>query len=201
MPSGNGSGKSREITAYSRHDCTTERTRQIPNARKCACPTNSVGPIAGLLEAARGAVDSSRRDARLAAHLQPVWNVFGDFLEIFPKGYGATVLIAACLLTSRMNVGPHGESQGKRSNGGRNGAHSSSAESPYGGMSFFIGRPNLDRSGARALLNVQNLRLLLLSTRLEQLQSDPAIGPTRICAHWGFVSSAQLCRSHGSNMQ
>ena len=100
-------------------------------------------------------MDSSRRDARLAAHLQPVGNVFGDFLEIFPKGYGATVLIAACLLTSRMNVGPHGESQGKRSNVGRNGAHSSSAESPYGGMSFFIGRPNLDRSGARALLNVQ----------------------------------------------
>jgi len=117
-----------------------------------------VGPIAGLLEAARGAVDSSRRDARLEAHLQPVWNVFGDFLEILPKGYGATVLIAACLLTSRMNVGPHGESQGKRSNVGRNGAHSSSAESPYGGMSLFIGRPNLDRSGARALLNVQNLR-------------------------------------------
>ena len=25
-------------------------------------------------------------------------------------------------------------------------------------MSFFIERPNLDRSGARALLNVQNLR-------------------------------------------
>src|SRR5262249_42439837 len=74
-----------------------ERTRQIPNARKCACPTNSVGPIAGLLEAARNAVGSSRRDARLEAHLQPVWNVFGDFLEIFPKGYGATVLIAACL--------------------------------------------------------------------------------------------------------
>ena len=159
MPSGNGSGKSREITAYSRHDCgTTERTRQIPNARKCACPTNSVGPIAGSLEAAQGAVDSSGRDARLEAHLQPVWNVFGDFLEIFPKGYGATVLIAACLLTSRMNVGPHGESQGKRSNVGRNGAHSSSAESPYGGMSFFIGRPNLNRSGAQALLNVQNLR-------------------------------------------
>src|SRR5215813_15503212 len=117
-----------------------ERTRQIPNARKCACPTNLVGPIAGSLEAARGAVDSSRRDARLEAHLQPVWNVFGDFLEIFPKGYGATVLIAVCLLTSRMNVGPHGESQGKRSNVGRNGAHSSSAESPYGGMSLFIGR-------------------------------------------------------------
>ena len=116
MPSGNGSGKSHEITAYSRHDCTTERTRQIPNARKCACPTNSVGPIAGSFEAARGAVDSSRRDASLGAHLQPVWNVFGDFLEIFPKGYGANVLIAACLLTSRMNVGPHGESQGKRSN-------------------------------------------------------------------------------------
>src|SRR5262249_25146896 len=92
--SGNGSGK---ITAYSRHDCTTERTRQIPNARKYACPTNSVGPKAGLLEAARGAVDSSRRDARLEAHVQPVWNVFGDFLETFPKGYGATVLIAACL--------------------------------------------------------------------------------------------------------
>jgi hypothetical protein len=38
-------------------------------------------------------VDSSRRDARLEAHLQPVWNVFGDFLVIFPKWYGATVLI------------------------------------------------------------------------------------------------------------
>jgi hypothetical protein len=115
--------------------------------------------MAGLLEAALGGVDSSRRDARLEAHLQPIWNVFGDFLEIFPKGYDATVLIAACLLTSRMNVGPHGESQGKSSNVGRNGAHSSSAESPYvGGCHFLLGAPNLYRSGARALLNVQNLR-------------------------------------------
>ena len=37
-------------------------------------------------------MDSSRRDATLEAHLQPVCNVFGDFLEIFPKWYVATVL-------------------------------------------------------------------------------------------------------------
>jgi len=48
--------------------------------------------MAGSAEAARGAVDSSRRDATLEAHLEPVCNVFRDFLEIFPKWYGATVL-------------------------------------------------------------------------------------------------------------
>jgi hypothetical protein len=34
---------------------------------------------------------NSRRDGRLEAHLQHVLNVFGDFLEIFSKWYGATI--------------------------------------------------------------------------------------------------------------
>src|SRR5258708_2852635 len=52
-------------------------------------------------------VPSSRRDARLEAHLQPVLNVFGDFLEIFPKWYGATVPIAADYLTRRRTAANH----------------------------------------------------------------------------------------------
>jgi hypothetical protein len=66
-------------------------------------PIGGSVPIAGSVEAARGAVHSSRRDAKLEAHLQPVWNVFGDFLEIFPKWYGATVPIGRCL--SRASLG------------------------------------------------------------------------------------------------
>src|SRR5262249_32157821 len=45
--------------------------------------------------AADPAALNSRRDVRLEAHLQPVLNIFGDFLEIFSKWYVATVPITA----------------------------------------------------------------------------------------------------------
>src|SRR5262249_611804 len=41
----------------------------------------------------------SRRDVRLEAHLQPVLNISGDFLEIFSEWYIATVPIVAGYLT------------------------------------------------------------------------------------------------------
>lgn len=43
---------------------------------------------------------SRKRDERLEAELQPVLNLLGDSLKIFPKRYGSTVPIAADYLTS-----------------------------------------------------------------------------------------------------